>query len=47
MNAEGTLVGIISRGRTDLFVNKITSTVAIGIDPNILRKIIDLDRAKQ
>ena len=47
MDADGTLVGIISRGRTELFANKITSTVALGIQPNYLRKIIDLDRTGQ
>lgn len=47
MDAEGSLVGIISRGNTDLFVNRITSTIAVGIDPNNLRKIIDLDRSSQ
>ncbi|MDA0767065.1 MAG: serine protease [Verrucomicrobia bacterium] len=44
MDASGTLVGIVSRGRTDLLANRITSTVAVGISPSTLRKLIDADR---
>ena len=44
MDATGTLVGIVSRGRTAFLANRITSTVAIGISPPTLRKLIDADR---
>jgi S1-C subfamily serine protease len=45
MNDEGALVGIISRGRSNPFAGKFTSTEALWIDSNYLAKIIDLDRS--
>lgn len=47
MNADGHLVGIISRSQSALFADSQTPTIALRISPHALRSIIDKDRSKQ